>query len=154
MRQSWQDQALLTLCQFQSLYSFSHDFWALKRKGGTGDSRTYPGVCWYYPFLKLVESHQVLSFFLWKCLPSPVSVHWSNIVFNHTLTISLGSLVVLQWLCIQYQLQPLFPKIFFFLLLSGYLSLSIQHNPKIQHQPFFLIKTHIWSKKTLILSPS
>ena len=154
MRQSWQDQALLILCQFQSLYSFSHDFWALKRKGGTGDSRTYLGVCWYYPFLKLVESHQVLSFFLWKCLPSPVSVHWSNIVFNHTLTISLGSLVVLQCLCIQYQLQPLFPKNFFFcicLVVYPQVSSIIQ---KSKTNLFFLIKTHIWSKKTLILSPS
>ena len=114
MRQSWQDQALLTLCQFQSLYSFSHDFWALKRKGRAGDSHTYLAVCWYYPFLKLVDSHQVVSFFLWKCLPSPVSVHWSNIVFNHSFTISLSSLVVLQCLCIQYELLLIFPKFFFF----------------------------------------
>lgn len=137
MGQTWQGPALLTLlCQFQPLYSVSHDFWSLKMKGSKGTGIVV--AIWHYAGIILFEPSRLASgafIFLLKMFPAAIpQFQWIGQPWfswkSKRISVSPGSLFVLQWLCIQYQLQLIFARFFFFLLLSGYLSWSIQHVPK------------------------
>lgn len=163
MGQTWQGPALLTLlCQFQPLYSVSHDFWSLEIKGNKGTGIVV--AIWHYAGIILFEPSRLSSgafIFLLKMFPSAIpQFQWIGQPWfswkSKCISVSPGSLFVLQWLCIQYQLQLIFARFFFLLgfFFCFCLGICLEVSNMFPNQLFHLIRAHIWSKETLILSPS